>query len=180
MLTIRQVADELNCTPQAIYKKVDNQLNNQLKPFIKEVEKGKRFVKMIEPEGVEIIRKSMEQPVDNQFKQPLNNVEQPVDNQVESDLITLLEDNLKVLQQQLEVKDKQLETKDEQLKAKDEQIKEIGSLLKDQQKLNENNQVLLREDQKQRIVEEQRLIEEKNNKDQGFLEKIKGLFGGSR
>lgn len=176
MLTIRQVADKLNCSPQAIYKKVDNQLNNQLKPFVKEVERGKRFVKVIEPEGVEIIKKSMEQPVDNQF----NSVEQPVVNQVESDLIALLEDNLEVLQCQLDAKDKQLEIKDEQLKAKDEQIKEISSLLKDQQKLNENNQVLLREDQKQRIIEEQRLLEEKNSKDQGFIEKIKGLFGGSR
>ena len=174
MLTIRQVADELNCTPQAIYKKVDNQLNNQLKPFIKEVEKGKRVIKMIEPEGVEIIRKSMEQPVDNQLKQPFKAVEQPVDNQVESDLLALLEDNLEVLKQQLEVKDKQLETKDKQLEAKDEQIKEMNSIIKDQQKLNENNQVLLREEQKQRLIEEE--ISQSRNESQGLIQKIKGLF----
>lgn len=133
MLTIKQVADEIGCSVQAIYKKVNEQMINELKPFIKEVKRGKRTVKMISSEGVELIKASMDKAVDTTVDEPvLNSNEQ---------LINTLNDTLHTLKSQLEVKDNQ--------------IKELNDLLRVQQELNKNNQVLLgrSQDQEQKLLE---------------------------
>ena len=142
MYTIQEVAEILNITPQAVYKKINNQLNNELATHLKQVERGNKTVKAVTSEGLEIIRKSLEQPVDNQFNNEFNN---QFNNQFkdsskgkEDNLIQLLEETIQTLKKQLDVKDKQ--------------IQDLNERLKEQQELNRNNQVLLHREQEQKAL----------------------------
>lgn len=158
MLTVQQLANKLNITPQAVYKKMNQQLVNELKPFIVETKRGKRTVKMIKSEGVEIIINSIEQPV----KQP---VDELGDNGSQQ-LINLLEETIAVLREQLAIKDEQLVAKDNQIKelsssrdkqleSKDKQIERLGDIIELNQELNKNNQILLHRQQDQpKMIEE--------------------------
>lgn len=142
MYTIQEIAKILNITPQAVYKKINNQLNNELATHLKQVERGNKTVKAVTSEGLEIIRKSLEQPVDNQFNNEFNN---QFNNQFkdsskgkEDNLIQLLEETIQTLKKQLDVKDKQ--------------IQDLNERLKEQQELNRNNQVLLHREQEQKAL----------------------------
>lgn len=158
MLTVQQLAEKLNITPQAVYKKMNQQLTNELKPFIVEVKRGSRTVKMIKPEGIEIITNSIEQPV----KQPVGEL----GNNGSQLLIKLLEETILVLREQLTIKDEQLVVKDNQIKeltssrdkqleSKDKQIERLGDLIESNQELNKNNQILLHRQQDQpKMIEE--------------------------
>jgi flagellar capping protein FliD len=128
--TIQEVAEILNVTPQAIYKKINNQFNNQLKDQVKQVKRGNKTVKVVTDKGIEILRESMEQPVKQQFNNEFNNVSQP--------LIDLLQGTIDTLNRQLEVKDKQ--------------IQDLSDRLKEQQELNRNNQILLHREQDQQML----------------------------
>lgn len=130
MKTIQEVAEILNVTPQAIYKKINNQFNNQLKDQVKQVKRGNKTVKVVTDKGIEILRESMEQPVKQQFNNEFNNVSQP--------LIDLLQGTIDTLNRQLEVKDKQ--------------IQDLSDRLKEQQELNRNNQILLHREQDQQML----------------------------
>lgn len=152
MLTVQQLAEKLNITPQAVYKKMNQQLVNELKPFVVETKRGSRTVKMIKPEGVEIIANSVEQPV----KQPVDEL----DNNGSQLLIKILEETILVLREQLTIKDEQLVVKDNQIKeltnsrdkqleSKDKQIERLGDLIESNQELNKNNQILLHRQQDQ-------------------------------
>lgn len=160
MLTVQQLADKLEITPQAVYKKINNQLLNELKPFVVVIKRGKRFVKMIKPEGVEIIESSLEQPV-----------QQPVVELVDESsttIVHLLEETIDVLRNQLAIKDEQLTAKDKQIKdlnisrdkqleSKDKQIERLGDMIESNQELNKNNQVLLHRQQDQtKMIEEEK------------------------
>lgn len=134
MLTVQQLADKLEITPQAVYKKINQQLVNELKPFIVEVKRGKRTVKMIESRGVEIIGNSLKQPVQENVNE--------LDNKDSQRLITILEETIDVLRGQLAIKD-------EQLIVKDKQIERLGNMIESNQELNKNNQVLLHRQQDQ-------------------------------
>lgn len=166
MLTVQQLADKLNITPQAVYKKMNNQLLNELKPFVTVVKRGKRSVKMIKPEGVEIIANSIEQPVQQPVQQPVVELE----NNGSQQLINLLEETIVVLRSQLAIKDEQLVVKDNQIKelsssrdkqleSKDKQIERLGDIIEANQELNKNNQVLLHRQQDQ-----PKMIENKEKK----------------
>ena len=130
MKTIQEVAEILNVTPQAIYKKINNQFNNQLKDQVKQVKRGNKTVKVVTDKGIEILRESMEQPVKQQFNNEFNNVSQP--------LIELLQGTIDTLNRQIEVKDKQ--------------IQDLSDRLKEQQELNRNNQILLHREQDQQML----------------------------
>ena len=130
MKTIQEVAEILNVTPQAIYKKINNQFNNQLKDQVKQVKRGNKTVKVVTDKGIEILRESMEQPVKQQFNNEFNNVSQP--------LIDLLQGTIDTLNRQIEVKDKQ--------------IQDLSDRLKEQQELNRNNQILLHREQDQQML----------------------------
>lgn len=155
MLTVQQVADKLGLTPQGVYKKMNQQLVEELKPFIVDTKRGNRTVKKITPEGVEIIANSLEQPVDEQVNKPLNNDEQR--------LISLLEETIEVLREQLA-------SKDEQLVVKDKQIERLGDMIEQSHKLNENNQVLIKNQQN---VEKKVLVEDVT---MSRWEKFKNVF----
>lgn len=139
---------------------MNQQLVNELKPFIVETKRGKRSVKMIEPEGIEIIANSLEQPVEESVNELANNDSQQ--------LINILEETIDVLRGQLAIKDKQLVVKynqikdlsisiDKQLESKDKQIERLGDIIESNQELNKNNQVLLHRQQDQpKMIEEEK------------------------
>ncbi len=132
MLTIKEVSEKLGITPQAIYQKIDKQLNKELKPFVKEIKRGSRSVKMIESEGVEIIRNSLEQAVEQEVEE--------ISTTIDNELIAILKDTIDVLRGQLDVKDLQ--------------IRELNERLKEAQQLNQNSQVLLKNTQEVKMIEE--------------------------
>lgn len=138
MYTIQEVAEILNITPQAVYKKINNQLKNELATHLKQVERGNKTVKAVTSEGLEIIRESLEQPVKQPFNKPFNNQFKDSSKGKEDNLIQLLEETIQTLKKQLDVKDKQ--------------IQDLNERLKEQQELNRNNQVLLHREQEQKAL----------------------------
>lgn len=127
MKTITEVAKLLNVSQQAIYKKVNKQLHNELKPFIQDIKRGSKLVKVINDEGVELIRASLE-----------FNAQQPIETQLITNnselLIISLRENIEDLRKQLEIKDIQIAVANEL--TKNQQI--LALRLKERQPLLEN------------------------------------------
>jgi len=121
MYTIKEVSRILGISPQAVYKKL-NQFNKQLGNELKEVEKNGKLVKVVTDKGLEILKGTVEQPRLETDDKQLNN---------------LLNETITMLSHQLEVKDKQ--------------IQELNDRLREQQELNRNNQVLLRNEQQKAL-----------------------------
>jgi predicted ArsR family transcriptional regulator len=113
MHTIKEAAEILQITPQAVYKKI-NQFEKELKNELKEVKRGGRTVKVLTDKGIKILRGKDKQPEFATSRQQV---------------VNLLEETVAILNKQLEVKDKQ--------------IQELNNRLKEQQELNKNNQVLI-------------------------------------
>jgi hypothetical protein len=89
MRSVSEIAKDLRITPQAVYKKVHNQLKNELKGHVHKDGKGKT---LIDEEGEQIIKGSLNR--DSQpFKQPDS---QPGENQLNNEFVLLLKDQLKV------------------------------------------------------------------------------------
>lgn len=132
LLSVGQVAKELNISTQAIYLKINSSMSEELAPFIKEVARGKRTIKMIEPKGVELIRESLDIQVDEVVAKD--------NTSIDKDILKLLQDTIEVLR--------------EQLLAKDEQIRELNKMVRDQSELNKNSQVLLHRQQDHKVLEE--------------------------
>jgi len=156
MLTVLDLAKNLNISTQAIYKKINKSMKDELAPHIKEID-GQRF---IDDEGVEIIKNGLQlglQPNANKVAnrpaslQPMGikrdylskhkvkrfatrfaTTKKMVANQSNNNdnkTINMLQDTLKTLTAQLEVKDRQ--------------ISDLNERLKEAQELNRNNQLLL-------------------------------------
>ena len=68
--TIKQLSKELKVTPQAIYKKINNQLNNEL---LNHITKGKRGETLVDKEGEDIIKSTFHKPVEQHNVNSLNN-----------------------------------------------------------------------------------------------------------
>lgn len=123
LLSVGQVAKELNISTQAIYLKINSSMSEELAPFIKEVARGKRTIKMIESEGVELIRASLDIQVDEVVAKD--------NTSIDKDILKLLQDTIEVLR--------------DQLLAKDEQISKLNERLKESQQITQNHQVLLKD-----------------------------------
>jgi predicted ArsR family transcriptional regulator len=134
MKTVKEVAEELDISTQAVYKKL-NQLQTELNNHIHRVAKGNKTVKAVDRKGIEIIKNSLVKPIDNQ-----------VGNQLQVETMVILRETIDTLKNQMELKDKEIqqlkEDYKEQLKSKDRQIENLTEM-------NKNNQILLgREQQK--------------------------------
>ena len=134
MQTIKEVAEELDISTQAVYKKL-NQLQTKLDNHIHRVKKGNKTVKAVDRKGIEILKESLLQPVDNE-----------VGNQLQVETMVILRETIDTLKNQMELKDKEIqqlrEDYKEQLQSKDRQIENLTEM-------NKNNQILLgREQQK--------------------------------
>lgn len=148
MKTVREVADELNISRQAVYNKLTVNFKAKFTSYKKI---NNRQTLVIKRDGIDKLKLDLVKE-DSQ-------VDSQLDNLVDNQLIDLMDKNIEILQDQLFEKDKQ--------------ISELNERLKEAQELNKNNQVLLhRQQDKQRMIEEK---EEKNSKKKWyqFLKKDK-------
>ena len=142
-ITLNQIAKQLGVSPQAVYQKVDKQLNNQLINHKKTFQKGNRTITVYTSEGAEIIKRSFTSAYINKEKPVEQVIEQKVEQEVEqpkyananqSDLLSVIE----VLNNQLKVKDKQIEALNQQLSTA--------------MQMNQNQQVLLLNEQQNKML----------------------------
>jgi predicted RNase H-like nuclease (RuvC/YqgF family) len=151
-ISIREFASRAGVTPQAVYKRVrnqvdnldnqvdnqvvnlENQVDNQLSTCVKKVD-GKIYIKtgVLSAFGV---------MVDNQ----VDNLDNQVDNQLSTkkdELTTSLQDSISILKAQLEEKDKQIALLMERLAESDRQNAGLLNRLGDALDLTRNGQVLI-------------------------------------
>lgn len=95
MKTIKQLSKELKVTPQAIYKKVNNQLHDELMNHLTKGEKGETLV---DAEGIEIIKQSFTKQVD-----------ETVNSKVDMNLIEMLKTELDYKNKLIESQSRQIE-----------------------------------------------------------------------
>lgn len=119
MKTVREVAEELNISRQAVYNKLTVNFKTKF-TTIKKINNKDTLV--INKDGVNKLKSDIDK-VDNQ-------VDSQLDNKVDKDLTTLLSENIRILSKQLETKDIQ--------------ISELNARLKEAQELNRNTQVLMK------------------------------------
>jgi len=115
--TIKQIADEIGVSKQAIYKRIKKEpLSTNLSTSLSTID-GRLTVSV---DGENLIKQAFEQMSDNQSCQPVDSlvVESPtkvdgattkVDSLVDEKIIDILQKNIEVLQSQLEIKDKQID-----------------------------------------------------------------------
>lgn len=99
-ISIAEFARRAGVTPQAVYKQLNNQVDNQLSTYVK-IHNGKKRISI---KALELFLSTDVNQVDNQFNNQFNNFSQPVDNQI-----------IEVLREQLADKAKQIEQKDAQI-----------------------------------------------------------------
>lgn len=133
MKTVAEIAKEIGVTPQAVYKRINNQLKTSLKGSLN---KGLKGETLLDVDGERIIKEAFK-PVDNQFKQP-------VDNQFINGLMN-----------QLKVKDEQIAILQVELSKAQEHNQTMTMTLAE---ITRNSQILLKQSQ-----DHITLIEEKND-----------------
>lgn len=102
-ITIKEFARRANKSPQAIYKR----LNNQLSTYVKLVDNQKML-------NIQALQDIYDIKVDNQIQPKVERV----DNQIQPEsqpIIGLLKDELKTLREQLTIKDRQISELNERL-----------------------------------------------------------------
>jgi IS30 family transposase len=105
MKTIRQIAEEIGVTKQAIHQKIKKEpLSTTINEFTSTVD----GVIYISVDGIKLIKQAFN------LKQP-QIIDVKKTSTVDGDIVTLLKENLIVLQNQLEEKDRQLNHKDSQI-----------------------------------------------------------------
>ena len=128
LVTVGELAKQLNISTQAIYAKINDSMKDELTNHIHKIAKGKRFVIMIDEEGVEIIENSIVQVADEQLTS------------IDKEIIALLQTNIELLQEQLNVKDLQ--------------IAELNNRLMEAQNISKHNLVLLQNEKEVKAIEE--------------------------
>ena len=141
LYTILEVSEKLNTSKVTVYKKINSV--KELTEFIT----VKNNVKYINEEGLEFLRELISKQVNsNEFKEVKNNTDKNTyKSSYENAFNYLQEDYINTLKKQIEEKDKQLEEKDK--------------IIRKQMELNENNQILLKQE-KERFL----MLEEMNQK----------------
>ena len=175
MKTIKQTADELGITTQAVYKKINKSMKNELRNYLKTVNKQI----LIDEQGINLIRDSL-QPLPTVVNQSTNetiaNNEEIESNENTNhsdrdfkffnEQILFLRDQLKLLQEELRIEREHSR----------EQSDKVISLAEQLAELNKNNQILLKQEQEKTtlLLPEQlevvSLDEQKNKK--GLFQKI--------
>lgn len=146
--SVYELAKQIGVSSTTIYNKLKNrEVYKVIKPYIKVV-KGNKSISV---EGIEILKnyihkdtskKNNNQNNTSEAKKPLNASTSDMFATLQTNLITSLQSSVESLKIQLETKDKQIESL----------IKSLDTA----QKLNENNQILLRENQQKVLMLEER------------------------
>lgn len=100
MKTIKQIADELQVSKQAVYKRVKGRLHTEVLPYAHTVN-GTMY---LEEQGETLIKSDFLQDTASEGAHTGSHTEQPMDAAV----IRLLQDTVDTLKQQLEAKDQQI------------------------------------------------------------------------
>jgi len=119
MKTIKQIADEIGVSKQAVFYRIKKEpLSNVLTPFISN-EKG---VLKVDFDGEMLIKKDFDGESIEMIDDNLTSIDgkkpskpNKTNTLFDGEFIELLKENIQVLQEQLKVKDKQLESKDKQI-----------------------------------------------------------------
>jgi len=108
MKTIRQIADEITVTKQAVHQKIKKEpLSSAVKPFISTVD-GTVYISV---DGEELIKSAFEKRTVNAV-----DINKPsTASSVDSPVLQLLQENFRDLQEQLTAKDRQIAEKDKQI-----------------------------------------------------------------
>ena len=121
-LTIKEVAELLEVTPQAIYKVLNKDFKH-LNNCLISVERNGKTLKALNSEGVEILRQHFKPTVETTDKQQFK--------------------------AEFKTNDVIIELLSKQLDIKDKQIQDLSDRLREQQELNKNNQILIHRTQQQ-------------------------------
>jgi len=106
MKTIRQIADEIGVSKQAVFYRIKRPpLSNALQSLTSKVD----GVLTVSFDGENLIKQAFEQNTVKQDRQTLDEKPSTVDTQVDDEIVRLLQKNIEILQSQLEIKDKQIE-----------------------------------------------------------------------
>ena len=106
MKTIKQIADEIGVTKQAIFYRIKRPpLSNTLQTFISKCD----GVLMVSFDGENLIKQAFNNEITKNFddKEPSKENDE-FDGRFDGEIIKLLQDNIKVLQEQLKTKDLQI------------------------------------------------------------------------
>lgn len=139
MLTVQEIAKELNITTQSIYNKINNTMKDELQEHCKEIKRGNRIVRVVSTEGVDLIAESLKTIIASDNAKYL----QDIDNGL-----------YEVLKTTIDTLTLQLDAKDKQISAKDLQIAELNKIIASLQEANKNNQILLHRQQDVKMLEE--------------------------
>ena len=194
--TVPEVADIIHITKQSLYSKLKL-------PLYSDKVTTKHGQAYIDDDLVMLIKDNMKTPIkvtSNATVEPIKQLENPEDILIDKDILIMNQKLINDLLTQLKEKDlqfnNQLNAKDlqfnNQLNAKDLQLNNLNERLKQEQELNKNSQILLRETPKQDIllleehfqdldtkleeVKENMQQRKNNQKPKGFFSKI---FRGS-
>jgi len=124
-----QIAKELNVSPQAIYKRLTNEFNNQFNNHIQRTQKGRYLLDPVAEQGLRDLFNIVQQPVQ---QSPIEPVVQPLLNQLNSEN-EFLRHRIDVLEQELKVEREHSR----------EQTDRLTNLAAKLAALTENSQVLL-------------------------------------
>jgi hypothetical protein len=137
--SVSEISKQLNISKVTVYKKLDK--ISELKDHIKQLKDGK----CVTEEGLEIIRQSLQltpltNPLPEELKEDTEKPDSSSDLIIYKQLIESLENQVNCLKE-----DKQKLY--EQLDTKDKHIDSLADALNTAQRLNENSQILLRQQQ---------------------------------
>jgi len=121
MKTIKQIADEIGVSKQAVYKRVKGSLHTVVAPYVHTVD----GVVCVSYEGENIIIKAFSE----KFTYKGTHTERIQDaHTVDDEIIKLLQDNIALLQTQLEEKDRQIDKLTDTVKAQAQSINAAQAL----------------------------------------------------
>ena len=120
-ISIAEFARRAGITPQAVYKKLNNQVDNQLSTYTK-IHNGK---KRIHIKALELFLPTGVNQVVNQFNNQVDNFSQPVDNQVDNQINQVVD----FLKDQIKRKDIQIEQLQQDLRTSREDLARLATEL---------------------------------------------------
>jgi len=129
MKTPYQIAKELNVSPQAIYKRLTYEFNNQFNNHIQRTQKGRYLLDEVAAQGLKDLFNQVQQSVQQQTIEP---VVQPLLNQLNTENV--------FLRQRIDVLEQELKAEREHSREQTDKLINLAAKLT---VLTENSQVLL-------------------------------------
>lgn len=157
--TIKQLADEIGVSKQALYKRIKREpLHTKIHTYLR----IKGQTTYIDIHGQNIIKSVIKE--DNCIQKTNTNPNKELHTHIQPDTVGM-QSIMDLLSKQLEEKDNQIlklnDRLEEQLKSKDNQISELHQRLAESQELHRNQQILLKQSQ-DKVLELEAPLEKKS------------------